>query len=59
MKIPMIVSRASNIRMDKGITYLVITVRPKKIFVEHVGANTSIQVQLLVIDRRGVSVMST
>ena len=35
--------------------YVVITVRPIKIFVEYVGANMSIQVPLLVIDRRGVS----
>ena len=30
-----------------------------EIFVENVGSNMSIQVPLLVIDRRGVSVMST
>ena len=59
MKIPMIESRASNIPMTKGIMYGVITVRPIKIFIEHVGANTDIQVPLLVIDQRGVSVMST
>ena len=59
MKIPMIESRASNISMTKGITYVVITVRPIKIFVEYVGANMKIQVPLLVIDRRGVSLMST
>ena len=38
---------------------VVITVRPIKIFIEYVGANMSIQVPLLVIDQRGVSVMST
>ena len=59
MKIPMIESRASNIPMTKGITYVVIMVRPIKIFVEYVGTNMSIQVLLLVIYRRGVSVMST
>ena len=59
MKIPMIESQASNIPMTKGITYVVITVQPIKIFVGYVGANMSIQVPLLVIDRRGVSVMST
>ena len=59
MKIPTIESRASNISMTKGITYVVIPVRPIKIFVEYVGTNMSIQVPLLVIDRRGVSVMST
>ena len=59
MEILMTESRASNIPMTKGITYVVITVQPIKIFVEYVGSNMSIQVPLLVIDRRGVSVMST
>ena len=59
MKIATIESRASNIPMKKGITYVDIAVRPIKIFVEYVGTNMSIQVPLLVIDRRGVSVMST
>ena len=45
--------------MTKGITYVVIIVQPIKIFVEYVGANMSIQVPLLVIDWRGVTVMST
>ena len=45
--------------MTKGITYVVIMVRPIKIFVEYVGANMGIQVPLLVIDQRVVSVMST
>ena len=35
MKIPTIESRASNIPMTKGITYVVITVRLIKIFVEY------------------------
>ena len=52
MKIPTIESRASNIPMTKGIMYVVITVRPIKIFVEYVETNMSIQVLLLVIDRR-------
>ena len=59
MKIPTIKSRASNIPMTKGITYVVIAVRPIKISVEYVRTNMSIQVPLLVIDRRCVSVMST
>ena len=59
MKILAIESRASNIPMTKGITYVVIMVQPIKIFIEFVGANMSIQVPLLVIDRRGVSVMFT
>ena len=59
MMIPTIESRASNIPMTKGITYVDIAVRPINIFVEYVGTNMSIQVPLLVIDLRGVSVMST
>ena len=56
---PTIESRASNILMTKGITYVDIAVRPIKIFVEYVGTNMSIQVPLFVIDRRCVSVMYT
>ena len=52
-------SWASNVPMIKGITYVVITVQSIKIFVEYVGENMSIQVPLLVIDRRCVSVMTT
>ena len=52
MKIPTIEPRASNILMTKGITYVVIMVRPIKIFVEYVGNNTRIQVLFLVIDQR-------
>ena len=59
MRISMIESRASNIQMTKGITYVDIAVRPIKIFVEYVGTNMSIQVPLLFMDLRGVSVMST
>ena len=58
LKIPTIESGASNILMTKGIKYVVIMVRQIKIFVEYVGANMSIQAPLLVIDQRGVSVMS-
>ena len=36
MKIPTIESRASNIPLTKGITYVVIKGRPIKIFVEYV-----------------------
>ena len=57
MKIPTIESRASNISMTKGITYVDIAVRLIKIFIEYVGTNMSIQVPLLVIDRRSVSVI--
>ena len=59
IEIPTIKPRASNIPMTKGITYVDIAVRPIKIFIEYVGTNMSIQVPLLVIDRRRVSVMST
>ena len=59
MKIPMIEFRASNIPMDKGNYVSCHKVRPIKIFVEYVGANMGIQVLLIVIDRRGVSFMST
>ena len=52
-------SRESNIPMTKGITYVDIAVRSIKIFIEYVGTNMSIQVPLLVIHWRGVSVMST
>ena len=42
MKIPMIESRASNIPMTKGITYVVIAVSPIKTFVEYEGTTMSI-----------------
>ena len=42
IKIPTIKSRASNIPMTKGITYVVIMVRPIKFFVEYVGTNIRI-----------------
>ena len=59
MMIPTIEFRASNIPITKGITYVDIVVQQIKIFVEYVGANMIIQVPLLVIDPRCVSVMST
>ena len=59
----MIKSRESNILKDKGNDirdYMNPWHRGSsdEIIVEHVGANTGIQIPLLVIDRRGVSVMS-
>ena len=42
MKIPTIESQASNIPMTKGITYVVITVGPIKIFIKYVEANMGI-----------------
>ena len=59
MKIPTIESRASNILTDKGNYVCCHKVRPIKIFIEYVGANMGIQVPLLVIVWRGISVMST
>ena len=44
---------------DKGNNVCCYAVRPIKIFVEYVGTNMGIQVPLLVIDQRCVSVMST
>ena len=60
MRISTIESRASNIPIDdKGNNVRCYAVGPIKIFIEYVGTNMSIQVPLLVIDRRCVSVMST
>ena len=61
--IPTIESRASNIPIDKG-NCIRGCLNPRhrgssdEIIVEHVGANMGIQIPLLVIDRRVVSVMS-
>ena len=59
MKIPAIESWESNIPMTKGITYVAVVVQPIKTSVQYVGTNMSLQVPLLFIDQRGVSVMST
>ena len=59
IEIPTIESRASNIPTDKGNNVCCYAVWPIKMFIEYVGANMSIQVPLLVIDRRCVTVMST
>ena len=58
MMIPTIESQASNIPMTKGTTYVIMRF-DRKIFIEYVGANMSIQAPLLFIDRRCVLVMST
>ena len=61
--IPMVESRASAIPVDKG-NRIRDWLNPRyrgsfdEIIEEHVGANMGIQIPLLVIDRRGVSVMS-
>ena len=49
MKIPTIESRASNIPMTKGVTYVVITVRRIKIFVEYVGTNMRSRLRYLLL----------
>ena len=58
----MIESRASNVPIDKGIAYGNLNPRHRgsfdEIIVEHVGANMGIQILMLVIGRRAVSVMS-
>ena len=59
IEIPTIKSRASNIPTDKGNYVCCHKIQPIKIFIEYVGTNMGIQVPLVVIDRRGVSVMST
>ena len=61
--IPKIESRASNIQSDKG-NSIRGCLNPRhrgssdEIIEEYVGANMGIQIPLLVIDRRAVSVMS-
>src|SRR3954463_2238716 len=60
MEIAMIESRTCNISRDKGIelhAYKVHTII--EVIVECVGVSTDLQVPLLIIDRRGVSIMST
>ena len=64
MRIPTIESRASNMPMDKG-NCIRDCLNPRhrgssdEIIMEHVGANMGIQILLLVIGRRDVSIMST
>src|SRR3954463_5999709 len=60
MGILMIESRTCNISRDKGIelhAYKVHTIT--EVIVEYMGVSTDVQVPLLIIDRRGVSIMST
>ena len=59
IEIPTINLGQETYRRTKGTMYVVIKVRPIKIFMEYVGTNMGIQVPLLVIDWRVVSVMST
>ena len=66
IEIPTIKSQASNIPMTKGTTYVVMRgcLNPRhrgsydEIIEEHVGANMGIQIPLLVIGQRAVSVVS-
>ena len=59
MKIPMIESRTSNISMDKGNYVCCHNGLTDKDLRRICRSQYGIQVPLLVIDRRGVSVMST
>ena len=64
IEIPAIDSRASNVPIDKG-NCIRDYLNPRhhgsfdEIIVEYVGSNMGIQIPLLVIDRRAISVMST
>src|SRR3954464_1494809 len=60
MEITMIEYRTCNISRDKNIVlhaYKVHTIT--EVIVEYVGVSTDLQVPLLIIDRRGVLIMST
>src|SRR3954469_7719956 len=60
MEIPMIESRTCNISRDKGIELHAYKVHAiTEVIVEYVGVSTDLQVPLLIINRRGVSIMST
>src|SRR3954463_13492812 len=59
MEIPMIESRTCNISRDKRIelhAYKVHTIT--EVIIEYVGVSADLQVPLLIIDRRGFSIMS-
>ena len=59
MEIPMIESRTCNLSRDKGIelhAYKVHTIT--EVIVECVGISMGLQIPLLIIDLRGVSIMS-
>ena len=60
MEITMIESRTCNISRDKGIELHAYKVhRIIEVIVEYVGVSTDLQVPLLIIDQRRVSIMST
>ena len=56
--IPMIGSRTSKVSRDKGMGYDVYGSNVHVIFVECVRVIMGIQIPLMIIDRRGVSIMS-
>jgi len=59
MEIPLIESRISQVSRDKGISlFRVYGSFDHKVIVECVGTITALQIPLMVIDRRGVSIMS-
>ena len=60
MEIPMIESRTCNISREKGIELHAYKVHMiTEVVVEYVEVSTDLQVPLLIIDQRGVSIMST
>ena len=59
MEIPLIESRISQVSCDKGISLTkAYGSLDHKVIVECVGTVTALQIPLMVIDRRGVSIMS-
>ena len=60
IEIPTIKPRISRISRDKGIEFHAYKVHTiTKVIVEYVGVSTDLQVPLLIIDRREVSIMYT
>ena len=56
--IPTIGSRTSKVSRDKGMGYDVYGSNDHVIFMECVGVITDIQISLMIIDQRGISIMS-
>ena len=59
MEIPKIESRTNQVSRSKGSRTRRLKVQTMMKFVEYVGVITGVLIPLLIIDRRGVSVMST
>ena len=58
IEIPMVGSRTSKVSRDKGMGYRVYGSNDHVIFVKYVGFIMGIQIPLMIIDWRGVSIMS-